>query len=90
MQMKATDDLADFDTWSSAYNAGQDIVLSTATREKSGMVTLAPYSEDSNSYGLFRLSGDCVESPTNDPWKSKDSFTAKIVFTFKALPLTSA
>jgi hypothetical protein len=88
LQMKAVDDPGKFATWDSEFDASQDIVLSTTeTREKSAMVTLAAYSEDDH-YGLFRLSGDCVASPKNDPWKSRDTFTAQIVFTFTALPLT--
>jgi hypothetical protein len=90
-QMQAVTDPNPYNVdWDKEYDESKHIVVTTSTKTKKDFITLAaaPVDEDSDPtkcYGAFRLSGDCVTMPT-DAWTTKDSFTAKIVFTVKALP----
>jgi hypothetical protein len=72
--------------WDSGYDASKHILVTVGTNAKNDFVTLDE-AGGTNPYGVFRLAGDCVANPTTD-WNAKDSFTSKIVFTFKALPLS--
>jgi hypothetical protein len=86
-QIKAVKD-PEVVTWDSSYSAKKHVrVLNGDTEEKENIVTIGAASQD-NHYGAFRLSGDCVVSPRDDPWTEDDGFTAKIVFTFKAKALS--
>jgi hypothetical protein len=76
-------------TWDPGYDAQKHLlVLDGETTEKANLVTIDAASQ-AKHYGAFRLAGDCVENPAHAVWTSDDSFTATIVFTFKALPLGS-
>jgi hypothetical protein len=74
-------------TWGTSYNSRKNIVVSEDTEELEDIVTLGAATQD-NHYGAFRLTGDCVANPTDDPWTEEDGFTAEIVFTFKAQRLS--
>jgi hypothetical protein len=87
MQAVESEDPDDID-WDSSYNAKKHIIVSETTSEKADFVTIGAASQDDH-YGAFQLTGDCVTSPRNDPWTEDDGFTAKIVFTFKAVRLTA-
>jgi hypothetical protein len=87
MQAVELEDLDDVD-WDSSYNAKKHIIVSEATSEKADFVTIGAISQDDH-YGAFHLAGDCVTTPRNDSWTEDDGFTAKIVFTFKAVRLTA-
>jgi hypothetical protein len=92
-QMLTTDQSDPWDDslyWTGTYDADKHIVLTTSTTTKKDFITLdaAPADEDSDPtkcYGAMLLYGDCIILP-KDPWTTKDGFTAKITFTFKALP----
>jgi hypothetical protein len=75
-------------TWDASYNADKHILVTYGTEEKEDYITIGAASQ-AKHFGAFRLSGDCVAEPEDDPWTTRDSFTAKIVFTFKPLPYTS-
>ncbi len=66
--------------WSNSYDAGEHILVGTTQKTKNNVVTLGA-ADEADRYGLFRLTGDCVESPEK-PWSSRDGFYADIVFTF--------
>jgi hypothetical protein len=86
-EMLAVDDPENVE-WSSGYSKRNHIlVLDGVTQEKTDYVTLGAVTQD-NRYGAFQLNGDCVEFPTDDPWKDGDGFTANIVFSFKPLRLS--
>jgi hypothetical protein len=85
-EMQAVKDPKDV-TWSTSYNAEKHLIVTEDGDEKEDFVTIGAATQDDH-FGAFQLTGDCVTDPVDDPWTSKDSFTAKIVFTFKALPLT--
>jgi hypothetical protein len=84
-EMHAAADTSD-SGWDSGYDASKHILVTAGTNAKNDFVTL-DQAGGTKPYGMFRLSGDCVAEPTT-AWNSKDSFTSKVVFTFKALPLS--
>jgi hypothetical protein len=86
-EMHAVDNPETESAWDSSYNASKHILVTKGTTTKENFVTIGAASQ-TDHYGIFRLTGDCVTDPEDNPWTSKDGFTAKIVFTFKALPLT--
>jgi hypothetical protein len=71
--------------WDSEYDPETHILVSEGTEEKENFVIIGAASQK-NHFGTFRLTGDCVAYPEDDPWTENDGFTAKIVFTFEALP----
>jgi hypothetical protein len=87
LEMHAVSDPTTESAWDSSYDASKHILVLDGTEEKENFVTIGAASQ-ADHYGIFRLTGDCVTDPEDDPWTSRDGFTAKIVFTFKALPLT--
>lgn len=70
--------------WDSEYDADSHIVIRDgATKTKNSMVILGS-AEHEKRYGVFRLTGDCIEEPT-EAWNSRDSVTVRIIFTFTPL-----
>jgi hypothetical protein len=74
--------------WDTGYDPEKHILVTPWTEEKENFVVIGSASQK-NHFGTFRLTGDCVADPEDDPWTEKDGFTAKIVFTFKAMPYTT-
>ena len=73
-------------TWDNEYDADSHIVIRDGdTKTKNSMVILGS-AEHEKRYGVFRLTGDCIEEPT-EAWNSRDSVTVRIVFTFSPLPV---
>jgi hypothetical protein len=72
-------------SWPNGYDPDKDIPVVKGQTEKENFVTIGSATQQ-NHFGAFRLTGECVADPEDDPWTSRDTFTAKIVFTFKALP----
>lgn len=73
-------------SWAGRYHQDQHIIVHENTEEKEGYVRLEAGSQE-NRYGVFRLAGDCVANPADDPWSSRDGVTATIVFTFRPLAI---
>jgi hypothetical protein len=90
LQMQATEESDPQKVkWTGTYDADKHIVLTTGTTTKKDYITLAAAPADESSaatkcYGAMLLLGDCIVLP-KDAWTTKDGFTAKITFTFKAL-----
>jgi hypothetical protein len=86
-QMQAVKDSDPYSVKWADFDENKDIVLGTNTRTRKNYITLAAPDEnkDTKHYGAFRLTGDCTEKP-KIAWDKTDGFSAKIVFTFKALP----
>jgi hypothetical protein len=87
-QIKAVTDPEDV-VWDSSYNAKKHVLVLDGTEEKEKIVTIGAASQE-NRFGAFRLSGNCSTkfSDPDESWTEDDGFTATIVFTFKAVPLT--
>jgi hypothetical protein len=86
LELQAVTDPDDV-TWSSSYSSKRNVVVTDSTEELEDIVTLGAVTQD-NRYGAFRLTGNCVVNPKDDPWTEEDGFTAEIVFTFKAQRLS--
>jgi hypothetical protein len=74
--------------WDTEYDPEKHILVTTGTEEKENFVVIGAASQK-NHFGTFRLTGDCVASPVDDPGTEDDGFTATIVFTFEAVPYTT-
>jgi hypothetical protein len=75
-------------SWDQEFDETKHIVVGTNTKTRKNYITLAAPDENGKAtkcYGAFRLTGDCTEKPKVAWDTTTDGFTAKIVFTFKAL-----
>lgn len=82
------DDINDL-SWP-AFDPQKNIVVSTSTRSKKNILTLAAGNEDGTTaeggVGVFRLSGDVTPNP-REAWNpAKDLVNVAITFTFVPLP----
>lgn len=82
------DDIGDL-SWP-AFDAKKNIVVSTSSREKNNILTLAAGNEDGTTaeggVGVFRLSGDVTPNP-REAWNpAKDLVNVSITFSFVPLP----
>lgn len=71
--------------WDSRYISSRHIVVRESTQSKQKAVLLDAYDKEKR-FGVFRLSGDCVQNPS-DPWTSEDGVEVEIAFTFTPLPV---
>lgn len=73
-----------------AFDPVKNIVVSTSTRSKNNILTLAAGNEDGTTaaggVGVFRLSGDVTPNP-REAWNpNKDLVNVSVAFTFVPLP----
>ncbi len=81
----------------SGYSEATDVIVSTRATTKENLVVLrgadvnattgAFNAYNAGSIALFRLTGDCVMSPSN-AWTENDKFTATVAFTFIPAQIT--
>lgn len=74
-------------SWAPRYNEDKHMLVRVGTRSRKDVVTLDAKGEGNNSFGVYRLTGDCVENPRS-PWTSQDGFNVEVVFTFTPLPVS--
>lgn len=78
--------------WVDEYDAEKHVIVTSSTKTKKDIVTLAAGDENAAEngprYGAFRLTGICTDSPKND-WNAKDGVNVQISFTFTALPAST-
>lgn len=72
-------------SWDSKYNEDKHMLVRVGTRTRKNAVRLDAGGSD-NSFGVYRLAGDCVENPRS-PWTTQDGFDVEVVFTFTPLPV---
>lgn len=70
-------------SWDSEYDADKHLIVRTIAKTKKNMVTIGAV-DQSNHYGVFRLTGDCVSFPKQG-WAETDGIEVEIAFTFTPL-----
>lgn len=73
--------------WDNGYDADAHVVVRESTKAKKGIVTLAAENQ-ANRYGVFHLTGDCVQNPREE-WTARDGVSVEIIFTFSPLFITT-
>lgn len=83
-EIKAADsETPDDSIWESEYDAEKHVVVGVRPSSKKNIVKLGAEG-NTGSYGAFRLTGDCVASPS-DEWKDSDGVDVEVAFTFTPL-----
>ena len=79
-EILAVSDPDDVD-WADEFDMDKHVVVrDQSTKIKKGIAILGT-PEQKKNYGVFRLTGDCIENP-KIPWTEEDGVDVEIVFTF--------
>lgn len=88
MKPANSDDPSDV-TWDTAYNSKKHIPVTSISRTKTNVITLAAGTSSGEvaegGYGAFRLAGDVIKRP-KIAWNDQDGLDVEVAFTFIPLP----
>ena len=83
MQAAESDDPDDV-YWDETFDAKKHVIVRTTAKTLKNIARIG-MAEDSDCYGAFRLTGDCVAAPKKG-WTEDDGIDVEISFTFTPLP----